>query len=65
MSSPDVFVAANHVSTDIDSSFELGVNVRIGRGWALDVAARYVTADAAGDNQYNGYIVNGGLLWQF
>ena len=32
---------------------------------ALDVAARYVTAGAAGDNQYNGYIVNGGLLWQF
>ena len=46
-------------------SGELGVNVALKPGWALDVAARYVTADAAGDNQYNGYIVNGGLLWRF
>ncbi len=46
-------------------SGELGVNYPLGHGVALDVAARWVEARAAGDNDYDGYIVNAGLLWRF
>jgi len=44
---------------------EAGLNVLLGRGLALDLAAGYVQAYAAGDNQYNGCRVNLNLLWQF
>lgn len=46
-------------------SGELGLNYPLAPGLALDVAARYVDANAAGDNDYHGFVVNGGLLWRF
>lgn len=46
-------------------SGEVGVNYPLKPGLAIDVAARYVQAYAAGDNQYNGVLVNAGILWQF
>ncbi|MGR8918674.1 MAG: hypothetical protein ACU85V_03570 [Gammaproteobacteria bacterium] len=47
------------------ASAAAGVNYPLTPGLAVDVSARYVQAWAAGDNQYNGYIVDAGLLWQF
>lgn len=44
---------------------ELGVNYPLRPGLAIDVAAKYIQAYASGDNQYNGFVVNAGLLWQF
>jgi len=44
---------------------EAGFNYLLARDLALDVAAEYFTADAAGDNHYHGYIVNASILWQF
>jgi hypothetical protein len=44
---------------------ELGVNVLLGQGLALDLAGGYLQAHAAGDNQYNGARASVSLLWQF
>lgn len=44
---------------------EAGFNYPLAPGLAIDVAARYVNANAAGDNEYDGYIINAGFLWQF
>lgn len=78
---PKALAAANAVSRGLDRALggrrrayqldatvveaELGLNWLYRPGLALDVAAAWFDADAAGDNRYAGYRVTAGLLWRF